>query len=400
MGSEMCIRDSWFALYTAEASNLREAILWGLQSDVDLALRLLSATWGQWSWRGVAEGLRLITVGLAVPAQGSPLVRARALRTATAFAHLTGDYQSGASLAAEGLEYVDRIEGRWLQGELYWNSACSRLFAGNVSQAAAEFDLALARMDAPQSATERAIRAYVRSHRGLAHYFAGNFERGNECHAQSVEDLRQIGSVAFTIIVLSDAAGWLLQQGRTSEGQPLLKEAIQVSTHAHTSWLTIMPLSGLALIDAMREQPQRAARRVGAVSAMAARADLIIPPNFQATLDQAEKLARDALGSEAYAAERDSGRHNPLPVLSEALIGVSDQAANVGNDAAASGFNITKREREVLDLIVTGRTDRDISAALFISERTVSKHVSTILQKLDAVSRADAAVRAVRLGLV
>ena len=228
----------------------------------------------------------------------------------------------------------------------------------------------------------------------------GNFDRGNECHAQSVEELRQVGSVAFTIIVLSDAAGWLLQQGRTSEGQPLLKEALQVSTHAHTSWLTIMPLSGLALIDAMYEQPQRAARRIGAISGMSARAGLIIPPNFQATLDQAAKLASAALGSEAYAAERDTGRHNPLPVLSEALISASDDAANAGNDVPASAFHITRREREVLDLIVTGRTDRDISAALFISERTVSKHVSTILQKLDAVSRADAAVRAVRLGLV
>ena len=156
----------WFALYTAEASNLREAVLWGLHNDVELALRLLSATWGQWSWRGVSEGLRLITVGLATPARVSPLVRARALRTGSAFAHLTGDYQYGATMAAEGLEYIGRIDDRWLKGELFWNSACSALFAGNLGQAAAEFDRALAHMDAPRSASERAIRAYVRSHRG------------------------------------------------------------------------------------------------------------------------------------------------------------------------------------------------------------------------------------------
>jgi DNA-binding NarL/FixJ family response regulator len=50
-------------------------------------------------------------------------------------------------------------------------------------------------------------------------------------------------------------------------------------------------------------------------------------------------------------------------------------------------------------LIVAGRSDRAIADALFISHRTASKHVSAILAKLDAISRAEVAARAVRDGL-
>ena len=252
----------------------------------------------------------------------------------------------------------------------------------------------------PRSESERALRAYARSHRGLADYLLGNGDTGAEHYAQSVRELQEIAGVAVNIIVLSDAANWLLLDERTSQAQPLLQEALQIAAHAHSSWLVITPLSGLALIDAMTGNAKRAARRVGAISSMAKRADLAIPPNFLATLDRAATLARETLGQVGFEIEEDSGRRNPLPVLQDALIGDGDGREAFGLGELSSHAGMTPRQREVLGLIVAGNTDRDIAAALFISERTASKHVSTILQKLNAVSRADAAVRAVRLGLV
>jgi DNA-binding NarL/FixJ family response regulator len=72
----------------------------------------------------------------------------------------------------------------------------------------------------------------------------------------------------------------------------------------------------------------------------------------------------------------------------------------IRGQAPASGDRLSSREREVLTLLVDGATDREIAAALFISPRTASKHVGAILAKLDAGSRAEAAIRAVRDGLV
>ncbi|MCA9879305.1 MAG: response regulator transcription factor [Thermomicrobiales bacterium] len=130
---------------------------------------------------------------------------------------------------------------------------------------------------------------------------------------------------------------------------------------------------------------------------MAERLGLALPLNFRTRVDQAAALAEEALGRTAYLVAWEAGRRNPLPVLQQAIAGGSTHGESGAGDTPQP--NITRREREVLELIVAGRTDREIATTLFISERTASKHVSTILQKLDAVSRAEAAVRAVRLGL-
>jgi DNA-binding CsgD family transcriptional regulator len=61
---------------------------------------------------------------------------------------------------------------------------------------------------------------------------------------------------------------------------------------------------------------------------------------------------------------------------------------------------LTRREREVLDLICAGRTNAEIAARLFISVKTVDHDLSAVLAKLDDPTRKAAASRAVRLGLV
>ena len=60
---------------------------------------------------------------------------------------------------------------------------------------------------------------------------------------------------------------------------------------------------------------------------------------------------------------------------------------------------LSEREREVLDLVARGRDNRAIARELFLSEKTVRNHVSTILTKLDAGNRAGVIARARRAGL-
>jgi DNA-binding CsgD family transcriptional regulator len=61
---------------------------------------------------------------------------------------------------------------------------------------------------------------------------------------------------------------------------------------------------------------------------------------------------------------------------------------------------LTAREREVLRLIVAGRSNREIASVLFIAPKTASVHVSNILGKLGAASRTEAAAIAHREGLI
>jgi DNA-binding CsgD family transcriptional regulator len=68
--------------------------------------------------------------------------------------------------------------------------------------------------------------------------------------------------------------------------------------------------------------------------------------------------------------------------------------------APVDAYGLSPREHEVLVILAEGRTDRDIAARLFISERTVHVHVRRILAKLGVSSRTEAAGVAIRQGLV
>ena len=64
------------------------------------------------------------------------------------------------------------------------------------------------------------------------------------------------------------------------------------------------------------------------------------------------------------------------------------------------GFDLTRREQEILVLLTQRLTDPEIAAQLFISRKTAGKHVSNILGKLGASNRREAAANAARHALV
>jgi NarL family two-component system response regulator LiaR len=68
--------------------------------------------------------------------------------------------------------------------------------------------------------------------------------------------------------------------------------------------------------------------------------------------------------------------------------------------APESPETLTRRETEVLRLLARGKSNKEIAASLSIAEKTVKTHVSNILSKLGVSSRTQAALYAIRIGLV
>ena len=58
---------------------------------------------------------------------------------------------------------------------------------------------------------------------------------------------------------------------------------------------------------------------------------------------------------------------------------------------------LTKREREVFDLLIENRSTKEIADLLFISEKTVRNHISNVMQRLNVKGRAQAVVELLKL---
>jgi DNA-binding NarL/FixJ family response regulator len=85
---------------------------------------------------------------------------------------------------------------------------------------------------------------------------------------------------------------------------------------------------------------------------------------------------------------------------SEADVLAGPPAAAATAVPEGDGLGLTPREREVLEHIALGQTNRQIADDLFISVKTAGVHVSHILEKLGVATRGEAAAVARRLGLV
>ncbi|AEP01767.1 MULTISPECIES: helix-turn-helix domain-containing protein [Bacillaceae] len=59
---------------------------------------------------------------------------------------------------------------------------------------------------------------------------------------------------------------------------------------------------------------------------------------------------------------------------------------------------LTKREKEVFELLVQDKTTKEIASELFISEKTVRNHISNAMQKLGVKGRSQAVVELLRMG--
>jgi DNA-binding NarL/FixJ family response regulator len=114
-------------------------------------------------------------------------------------------------------------------------------------------------------------------------------------------------------------------------------------------------------------------------------------------------LLKDARAPEVAAAIR-AAHHGEMrldPAVVRQLAGAAQTTPGQSRAGRTEPVEqLTPREREVLILIAEGKSNKEIARELGIGERTVRTHTTAILGKLDMVSRTQAAVYAVREGLV
>lgn len=176
------------------------------------------------------------------------------------------------------------------------------------------------------------------------------------------------------------------------------REALRLAVAAQDPWYITFCVIGTAALAATRSDLARATELLAAGITERQRLEMPLRPHVQAALDQILVTLRARLGATAFTGQWDAGRAMPIAAAATAALALLEDIAPLVAQAPAP-FGLTRRERDVLRLLAEGYSDKAIADALFISRATASKHVATILAKLDVDSRAGAVAMAIRLGL-
>jgi DNA-binding CsgD family transcriptional regulator len=161
-------------------------------------------------------------------------------------------------------------------------------------------------------------------------------------------------------------------------------------------------LAGIASAAAEWGHARAAARLFGAAAALRERVGTaILLPADLAAEERGLRLLREALGTERVAALLDEGRAlTRTEAEAEAATVVAMVEGTPEPSVGAAPDRLSSREVEVLRLLVAQQTNQEIAAALYLSPRTISWHVTRILDKLGVRSRREAAARAVAEELI
>jgi non-specific serine/threonine protein kinase len=163
-------------------------------------------------------------------------------------------------------------------------------------------------------------------------------------------------------------------------------------------------LASLAMTVGALGRADESARLLAGVQRMREEFGFVYGPSLGASFGPAVVRLRAHLGDDAFGRAWDRGRVLAFDeVVAEALalaVEVGSSAVRHGVGGSTGFAGLTRRETEVLRLLVEGCSDREIAVILFVSRHTATNHVKSILGKLGVPSRAAAAAHAVRHGLV
>ena len=362
--------------------NLQTAVARFIErGDAESAQRLCILLRSLWYLRGpLASGRALFAAALALPG-ASDATRARAAAEASALARQHGDRQAADALAAEGVPLARQT------GDLRLLAHC-RLQQGFNAHLSERFELAREALEeslaiAVASGDEIAA-ALARHHLGFVAYFGdGDVDRARELELDCLATFRRLErerQIATTLFALTELA----RAGREPQAaQAYLEEASEIIGQLGDLPLLVSLLAPAAALAADRHRYERALCLLGAAEALQrATTSPIWPPLARATRAWIPRAER-AVGARQAARMRRHGGRLTLTELIELL--------HAPDDSGVPSDPLTAREREIAAHLGAGETNRQIAAALVVSERTVDGHVANILRKLGFRTRSQVA---------
>jgi predicted ATPase/class 3 adenylate cyclase/DNA-binding CsgD family transcriptional regulator len=212
----------------------------------------------------------------------------------------------------------------------------------------------------------------------------------------SVEKALQVVSAAGNTMGVADT---LLTRGRVcvAEGQPALAEAdahgaLAIFVEAEASAEALSALEVIACCAADNESYREAARLLGATQALRAEFGCVRRLIEQQTCEKTIDGLHNGLEPEDLEAAFAEGTAMSL----EQAVAYAARGRGERKRPSTGWESLTPAELEVVRLVATGATNRDVAEQLFISTNTVKIHLSHVFAKLGVSSRSELTAAAVR----
>jgi predicted ATPase/DNA-binding CsgD family transcriptional regulator len=384
---------AWFLRLEQDHDNLRAALRWfSSHGEYVLALRLAVALGYFWWVRGYySEGRRFLEELVGRAPGGSTAARTRALafswlgvlllfqgemrraRTvldgALAVARSADDPRSvTVSLLCLGLHA--KVRGEWKKSTPLLEEALARSRrAGDAwGTARALHDLAITALYA---------RDYARAERLLEEARAGYLRIGDE------------RSIAEALLWLGMA---VQKRGETSRAAALVRQALVINRRLQDRRLFTVGADAVLWLVGDTAAPEEVTRLIGMNEALRQVMGFARGVWEQTLFAPVVAALSARLGEESVALARTEGYTLSLEQMAELSLDVLDEASEAGvRRAEPSGGSrhgvLSPRELEVLSLVAEGFSNREIAGRLFITERTVRYHLTSIFGKLGADNR-------------
>jgi predicted ATPase/DNA-binding CsgD family transcriptional regulator/DNA-binding XRE family transcriptional regulator len=268
------------------------------------------------------------------------------------------------------------------------------LWQGEVGAARAAYDEGLSIARSQGTLEDVSLFAF---HLAQLSWLVGELDAGELFGEEALRVGREAGSTTWPPYALFVLASLAHERGDVSGAGARYREAIELAWEHHDRLCIRMALPGLAGLATLEGDPVRALRLAGAANALEEDAGIWAFPPIRARHERWLEAAREAIDPQAREAAWAAGR---ALNLEETVAYSLEQGTAIEDPVAGAQNPLTAREREVLELIAQGRSNREIAEALFVTEHTVKYHVGSLFRRLNVTSRAEAVARASALGLL
>jgi DNA-binding NarL/FixJ family response regulator/Tfp pilus assembly protein PilF len=427
----------WISRLALEHDNLRSVLDRAIEKhDAQIALRLGSLLWQFWAEQGhLTEGRAKLRQALTLRGNVDPEIRADAIYNLGNVALDLGDPTAARDHFLDFLAVMEDLNDQGGIGDAHNGLGLVAQDLGNFDQARNHFQTALTIFSTLQRQPSIAIAyhnlgmvaaaegAYEQArplnetalalHRQLGNIYGVAYSQralatvarltddpatANSLYAESLRAFREIGDRQGEALVLAGLARVAHQTGDDLEALRLFRDALLLHRLLAARRWMVDCIAGIAAVVVRRGYQEQSVRLLGTVAPLRGAVLPVATADERQEEEQTLAIARRTLTESEFAAAWAAGQALSLDQATEEALRLTEETAVLTRPAAP--FNLTRREQEVLKLLCEHLTDPEIAARLYLSPRTASNHVASIISKLGVANRREAVAFATQHGLV